>query len=86
MVKRPDDLPGWEDADRISDRIIELSNEEVGHGVSPLQVFAGVMLGLMGILRSAPEERPLSMVYVESALRVCLDSLIHSKRPKPHDA
>jgi len=83
MAVRPDDLPEWRDADRISDRIIALANEEVSHGVSPLQVFAGVMLGLMGILRSAPLERPIELNGVEAAIRICMGSMMEAKR---HDS
>jgi len=74
------DLPEWKDADRISDRIMDIANEEVEKGVSPVQVFAGVMLGLMGIMRSAPTERPASMIQVETAIRMCLTSMIESRR------
>lgn len=79
MPARGDDLPEWRDADRISDRIIDLSNEECQRGTSPLQVFAGVMLGLMGIMRSAPKERPIEMVGVEAAISLCLNAMLEGK-------
>lgn len=76
----PKDLPEWADADRISDRIIDIANEEVQRGISPVQVFAGVMLGLMGVMRSAPQERPIEMVGVEAAISLCLNSMLEEKR------
>jgi hypothetical protein len=76
----PNDLPGWDDADRISDRVIDLANEEFQRRVSPLQVFAGIMLGLMGVMRSAPKKRPIEMVGVEAAISLCLNSMLESKR------
>jgi hypothetical protein len=80
MPKRADDLPGWADADRISDEIVDLANREFKRGTFPLQIFGGVMLGLLGVMRSAPENRPLSMELVEVAVRECLRSMMASKR------
>ena len=80
MPKRPDDLPEWADADRISDEIIDLANRETKRGTSPVQVFAGVMLGLLGVMRSAPKERPVWMQLVEMAVSECLRSMMASKR------
>ena len=80
MPVRPDDLPEWKDADRISDSIIDLARTELDSGVGPLQIFAGVMLAMLGLLQSAPRERPIEMVGVEAAIRLCLDSMIQRKR------
>lgn len=76
MTIRPDDFPESRDADRISDQIIDMANREIRAGVSPLQVFAGAMLGLLGIIRSAPRDRPLSMHAVELAVTECLKSIL----------
>jgi hypothetical protein len=50
----------WKDADRISDQITDMINGEIARGVSPVQIFAGLCLGLMGYMRSAPEDAPQS--------------------------
>ena len=80
MPVRRDDLPEWADADRISDQIIDLARTELDRGIGPLQIFAGVMLAMLGILQSAPRERPIEMVGVEASIRLCLDSMIQGKR------
>jgi hypothetical protein len=79
-MEKPDDLPEWKDADRISDRIIDMANEEVRKGTSPLQIFAGIMLGMLGFLRAAPPERPVEMIGVEAAIHLCLNAMIETKR------
>lgn len=80
---RRTDLPEWKDADRISDRIVELINREAERGTSPLQIFAGEMLALAALLRTAEGlSKPAPMIAVEAAIHACLASMVHS-RTKP---
>jgi hypothetical protein len=83
MPVSPDDLPEWKDADRISDRIIDLLNEESKRpNFSPLQMFAGQMLAMIAMLRTAPEEGILvELLIVRSAIELCLASMIPRKKP-----
>lgn len=69
-------MKAWNDADRISDRIVELINEEVKRKTSPIQVFAGQMLAMKSMLRSAPEDRPVQLDLVEAAIDTCLMSML----------
>lgn len=81
MHARPDDLPEWKDADRISDRIIDLLREEAQRpDSSPLQMFAGQMLAMMAMLKTAPEEAPEEFFIVRSAIELCLTSMIRSRK------
>ena len=82
MPVRPDDLPEWKDADRISDRIVDLMNEEINRpGFSPLQMFAGQMLAMMAMLRTAPRDAmPAEMSIVEKALGLCLTAMMQRRK------
>jgi hypothetical protein len=80
MPECPDDLPEWADADRVSDQITDLARAEIERGTSPLQIFAGLMLALLGVMRSAPEGRPMMMELVEIAVSGCLQSMMKTKK------
>ena len=83
MPVRPEDLPEWEDADRIADRIVDLMNEEIKRpGFSPLQMFAGQMLAILAMLRSAPRDAmPAEMMIVEKAIGLCLTAMMQRLKP-----
>jgi hypothetical protein len=78
----PDDLPEWKDADRISDRIVDLLRDEAKRpGFSPLQMFAGQMLAMMAMLQTAPEDAmPGELTIVRSAIELCLTSMIRRRK------
>lgn len=71
MPKQP-----WSQADEISDRIIDLMNERIRQGVDPLQLYAGLLLGLIGFMRTAPQPRPATFNAVGQAAQNCLEDLI----------
>jgi hypothetical protein len=49
----------WEIADRVSDRIVGILNDEKERpGFSPVQAVAGQCLALLSILDTAPAPRP----------------------------
>ena len=58
------------DADRISDRVVDLLNEEIKErGVRPLPLLAGLLMGLAAYLRTAPQDaRPHSFNMLEDAV------------------
>lgn len=72
----PPDLPQWAAADEISDRVIDLVNAKVKAGVDPSQILAGLMLGLLGFMRTAPPQRPESFNAAEVAVRRCLRAMM----------
>ena len=77
----PDDLPEWKTADRISDRIVDIINDEIRQpGFSPVQIFVGQMLAMTAFLRTAEGlARPFPMARVEMAIRECLRSMINER-------
>lgn len=80
----------WEVADAISDRIIDLMNDEVekmktAGDIQPLQLLAGQLLGLVGFMRTAPQlSRPPSFNAVGQAAMDCLNDLMHSQKATEH--
>jgi len=81
MPERPDDQPEWKTADRISDRIVDIINDEIRQpGFSPVQIFVGQMLAMVAFLRTAEGlARPFPMARVEMAIRECLRSMINER-------
>ena len=79
------DLREWKDADRISDRIVDLLREEMKRPhFSPMQMFVGQMLAMMAMLRTAEGLHfPAELALVREAIRRCLQSVIHAHK---HDA
>jgi hypothetical protein len=67
-------------ADRISDRIVDVINEEQRGGVGLIDIFAGQLLALMAINQITPEPRPLSFDVVMGAVHSCLMSLKKADR------
>jgi hypothetical protein len=74
----------WEYADRISDRIVDLLNAEMkaNPGFSPVQLFAGQMLAMVAMLKTAEGlNKPPELVAVETAIWACLQSM-QAKQPR----
>lgn len=76
------DLSGWKEADRISDRIVDLLNEEIKRpGFSPVQLFAGQMLAMLAVLRTAPQDGiPGELTIVRSAIELCLTAMMDDQK------
>ena len=69
----------WELANKVSDRIIDMINEERKKpGFSPTQIMAGQMLGLMGFMLTAPDQLPPSMALAKAAIGNCLKDMMES--------
>ena len=68
----------WKRADQISDKIIELANaERLRKDFAPLQLFAGLMLGITGVMRSvAGAGPPKEFIAVHDAIGKCLHSMM----------
>jgi hypothetical protein len=73
-------------ADRISDRIVAILNEELAHMLTegrldPWQLFAGQLLGLLATLATMPPTGvPPTIVDVRRAIEACLDNIIGGSR------
>jgi hypothetical protein len=70
---------GWGEADEVSDRVIEMLNErvEVVSGVE--QLLAGLLLGMLGFLKTCPKgERPESLTMLEEAAHQVLMELLRA--------
>jgi hypothetical protein len=71
----------WRYADRLSDRIVDLVNEELARmrdagTVAPLQIFAGQLLALLAVMRTTNGlPRPASFQALERVARWCLQSM-----------
>jgi hypothetical protein len=75
----------WALADRISDRIVNMMNEERLHpDFSPVQALAGQLLALLAMLSTAPMVKPLSLGLVEEAVGACLHDLFENHVPSRH--
>lgn len=59
-----------EQADRMSDRIVNLINEEkkAGDRPDPPALLAGLCLGMLAFLKTAPEPMPLELAILEETL------------------
>ena len=67
----------WVAADRVSDRIIELLNEERKRpDFSPVQCWAGQLLALLAFGRTAPVIFPAEFGTVLMAADRCLTSML----------
>ena len=78
----------WATADRISDGIIDLLNREVddmraNNRIEPLQLWAGLLLAVMGYARTAPPPVPRKMAAVMRAVAECLQDMIAAIRGNP---
>jgi hypothetical protein len=69
----------WKDADRIGDKIVDLLREELKTpGFNPLEMFAGQMLAMMQMLKTAPRDKmPPSLILVQAAIDTCLRDLVN---------
>jgi hypothetical protein len=71
----------WQDADRISDTIVDLLNAELAT-VSPVEVLAGLMLAMMALLKTAPTQNmPVPLVVAGAAIEECLTTMRSSSSP-----
>lgn len=62
-------------ADRISDRVIDAINAE---NADPRMLLAGVLLGLIGFMRTAPAPVPASFAQLGVAATTCLTDITNS--------
>jgi hypothetical protein len=70
-------VKGWEDADRISDLIVDLVNQQIKTGISPVDVLAGQLLGLMALMLTAPlEVTPPSLLDLQIQIRATLRDMV----------
>lgn len=64
-------------ADRISDKIVDLINEQCKlPDVTAVQAFAGQLLAIMALTRTAPPTAPPEFKAVVQAAERCLQSMI----------
>jgi hypothetical protein len=71
----------WEEADRISDEIVDMLNSEIKKpGFNPIQAFAAQLLALKGYLSTAPHDKPPSLTVLELAIDEVLNDLLVSRR------
>jgi hypothetical protein len=69
----------WAASDRISDEITALVNRRLrADAASPLEILAGLCLGLAGYLRSAPAPMPASLQDLNDAVDACLNDLLRN--------
>lgn len=68
----------WSEADRISDRIVEMMNEELKRpNYSATQMLAGLMLGMMAFIKTADGlPAPPEFVAVRASIMKCLQAMI----------
>ena len=80
----------WAIANRLSDRIVALANEELKamrdqDHVQVFQVLGGQLLALLALLQTAPEGAPASFVLLNAAAMECLNEIraVHRKGCEP---
>jgi hypothetical protein len=70
-------VTGWERADKISDLIVDLVNQQIKAGTSPVDVLAGQLLGLMALMLTAPlEVTPPSLLDLQIQIRATLRDML----------
>lgn len=71
----------WTQADEISDQIIAVINAQLKVKVDPEQIIAGLCLGLLGFLRTAPRgvDLPLSLLTLQLAAATVVSELSEPK-------
>jgi hypothetical protein len=76
----------WKQADRISNRIGEILDDEIrSPHSSPVQIFAGQMLAMLSMLHTA-EGLPLppELIAVRAAIENCLRAMTTENRREAH--
>lgn len=72
----------WEQADRISDAIVDMLRKEIDATDShPLEMLAGQLLAFKAFLRTAPLRRPVELHKFEEAVDLMLD-IVRTKRER----
>jgi hypothetical protein len=76
----------WAIADRISDRIVEIINDELHRmrtrdKIEPLQLIAGQLLAFCALERTMPPPglRPAALQVCMDSIKVCLDVIINER-------
>jgi hypothetical protein len=71
----------WAEADEVSDRVVEMLNER-RRKVRAEQLLVGLLLGLIGFLKTAPPPWPESLKELERAAAVVVEELraVHALR------
>ena len=80
--------PNWDQADRISDTIVDLMNTEIRKpDFSPMQLLAGLMLAMCALASTCPKElAPDAYVDVMNAIQRCLESMMGGEEKAGADA
>lgn len=67
----------WKEADRVSDRIVDMWNEELTtKQTDPIQLLAGFLLAFMALERTMPVLRPASLRKLADAVAGTLSSIL----------
>lgn len=74
----------WAVADRISDRIVNVINDEweamrLAGRLDPLQLLAGQLLALLALARTMPSTQPREVEVVMTAATDCLHAMAAGK-------
>lgn len=75
----------WAVADGISDRLVDMLNAELDRmraakNVQPLQIFAGMMMGMLAYMRTAPvRPMPSDFRLLEKLLVKLLHDIMHAE-------
>ena len=73
----------WKLADSISDQITDILNREILNHAGPVDLLAGLLLGLVGFMRTADGlAKPDEFLELERAAKSCLNALIRLKQRK----
>ena len=77
-------MENWDIADRISDKIVALINEEIDQMArdnikDPVQILAGQLLALLAVMKTWPPHGvPLSGEGLRSSIHACLDNILNN--------
>ena len=68
----------WDQADAVSDKIVDMLNKELRRkGSRPMQVLAGLMLGMCAFASTCPKaDAPEPFIDVMNAIQRCLSSMM----------
>jgi hypothetical protein len=80
-VRQPRD---WKDADRVSDLIVDLANEQINiNHIAPIDLFVGQLLGLLSLLKMPPEVIPPEIILLEMQIRLALGNMLYRTENVP---
>lgn len=69
----------WKEADRISERIVDMIRAEIEVGTGPTQILAAQCLALKAFISTAPRKMPQSLRVLDEVVTALLQDMVKGK-------